>query len=245
MSIIQCFATPNLTHCAMHTHTYWEIIYRTAGTTTSVVGNTEYTVSEGDIVIVPPNIPHGDVSPDYYADVDIRVEHLDFLDIPEGVRLHDYSGNVELLVRLIHRTLLEKEYNYVNITNCLFDTLLQYFKKLSGTFEQNQIVSALKDTIYRNLDNPDFLLQKELERIGYHPDHVRRLFREETGLSPYAYLLGLRIDKAKQLLAQYPKTSVAAIAANCGFQDPNYFSTCFKKKTGCSPLEYRRKSAEY
>ena len=244
MSIIQCFATPNLTHCIMHSHSFWEIIYRIVGTTTSVVGNIEYTVSPGDIMIIPPNVPHDDVSPDYYADIDIRIDNLDFLDIPEAVQLHDYSGNVELLIRLMHRTLLEKEYNYFNIANCLFDTLLQYFKKISCSFEPKPIVSAQKDTIYQNLDNPDFLLQKELDHIGYHPDHVRRLFREQTGLSPHSYLLNLRIDKAKQLLTQYPKASIAVVAANCGFQDPNYFSTCFKKKAGCSPLEYRRKSAE-
>ena len=209
-----------------------------------MIGNVEYTVSPGDIIIIPPNIPHNDISSDYFADIDIHVDNLNFLDIPKAVRLHDYSGNVEFFIRLIQRTMLEKEYNYVNITNSLFDTLLQYFKKLSYSYGQNPVVSMLKDIIYRNLDNPDFLIQQEMERIGYHPDHVRRLFREETGLSPHAYLLSLRIDKAKQLLAQYPKASVTAIASSCGFQDPNYFSTCFKKKTNYSPLEYRRKSID-
>ena len=244
MSIIRCFSPSKVTHCAMHSHSCWEVIYRLFGTTTSVIGNIEYTVSSGDIIIIPPNIPHDDISSDYFADIDIHVDNLNFLDISEAVLLHDYSGNVELFVRLIQRTMLEKEYNYSNIANSLFDTLLQYFKKLSYSYGQNPVVSMLKDIIYRNLDNPDFLIQQEMERIGYHPDHVRRLFREETGLSPHAYLLSLRIDKAKQLLAQYPKASVTAIASSCGFQDPNYFSTCFKKKTNYSPLEYRRQSAE-
>ena len=244
MSIIKCYTPMNLTHCDMHSHSGWEIIYRTAGTTISTIGNVRYTVSEGDIIIIPPNLVHGDISADCYSDMDIRVDHLDFLDIYEAVQLHDYTGNIRLLMQLIHRTMLEKEYNYVNIVNSLLDALLQYFKRLSRSDEQNPIVSTLKNTIYQNLDNPDFLLQQELEHSGYHPDHVRRIFREQTGQSPHSYLIGLRIDKAKQLLHQYPRFSITSIAANCGFQDPNYFSTCFKKKVGCSPLEYRRIGGE-
>ena len=244
MSIIRCFTPLNLTHCDMHSHSCWEIIYRITGSTISTIGNTQYTVSEGDVIIIPPNISHSDISANYYSDMDILVDNLEFLDIFEAVQLHDYTGNIRLLMQLLHRTMLEKEYNYVNIANSLLEALLQYFKRLSRSDEQNPIVNTLKNTIYQNLDNPDFLLQKELDHIGYHPDHVRRLFREQTGQSPHSYLINLRIDKAKQLLVQYPKASVAVIAANCGFQDPNYFSTCFKKKMGCSPIEYRRIGSE-
>jgi len=244
VSIINCFTTPNMTCCGMHSHPYWEIIYRTTGTTVSVIGNTNYTVGQGDIIIIPPNLPHSDISSDSYSDMDIQVDRLEFLDSYEAIQLHDYTGNIALLMGLMHRTMLEKEYNYINIANSLLDTLMQYFKRLSRSDEHSPIVNTLKNIIYNNLDNTDFLLHQELDRIGYHPDHVRRLFRKQTGNSPYSYLLSLRIDKAKQFLEQYPKASVAVIAESCGFRDPNYFSTCFKKKVGCSPVEYRRVNIE-
>lgn len=240
MSIITCYTSLNFTHCDFHTHPHWEICYRISGSTITTINTEKHTVSDGDIYLIPPLVPHSDQSSHYYSDIAIHVDSLEFLDIHDTAFFHDYSGNVDLLIQMLHRIMLEKENNYQNIANSLMVVIFQFFQKLSHSTCHNPVVNNLKDIIYKNLDNTDFDLQSEIDKTGYHPDHIRRLFKEQCKTSPLSYLTLLRINRAKQLLAQYPHESVSAIALHCGFQDPNYFSSCFKKHTGMSPLEYRK-----
>jgi len=68
--------------------------------------------------------------------------------------------------------------------------------------------------------------------------HFRRLFKEQTGLSPYQYYMQVRIHRAKELLSG-TTLSVKEIAASLHFETPFHFSAAFKKKTGVSPSQWR------
>lgn len=58
--------------------------------------------------------------------------------------------------------------------------------------------------------------------------------------TPMAYLHALRLRKSKALLLSTEK-SVSEIAELCGFRNIYYFSACFKKQFGMSPLQYRNR----
>lgn len=62
--------------------------------------------------------------------------------------------------------------------------------------------------------------------------------KETLGLSPKNYLLRLRIEKAKVLLAE-KKESITEIAFSLGFSSSQHFSQIFRKYTGFSPKEYK------
>ena len=76
-------------------------------------------------------------------------------------------------------------------------------------------------------------------RSGLSDAHFRRLFVKYMGISPQKYLINLKIDRAKELLALEWLT-VSEIAEQSGFSDFAYFSRLFKNYTGTSPLGYRR-----
>ena len=59
-------------------------------------------------------------------------------------------------------------------------------------------------------------------------------------MAPLEYLTRLRINQAKTLLVQDNFVSIEDVARNCGFNDSFYFSTCFKKHMGISPLRFRK-----
>jgi two-component system response regulator YesN len=101
------------------------------------------------------------------------------------------------------------------------------------------IVEKLKQYIQSHIDRP--LTRKELSDFIYlSPDHITHLFREKTGISLIEYINTLKMEKAAALLAE-TNMPVGLISSRVGFTSFSYFSKMFKKKTGLSPVEYRKK----
>ncbi len=70
--------------------------------------------------------------------------------------------------------------------------------------------------------------------------YFTRAFREETGQSPMAFLMQVRVEHACRLLAQRD-IKVGGIARQVGFASPQRFNAAFRKQTGMPPMEYRRR----
>ncbi len=67
----------------------------------------------------------------------------------------------------------------------------------------------------------------------------RRLFKRYTGLAPSQYFINLRLHRAKQLLRS-TNESIKEISFRLHFENPEYFATLFKKRTGMRPSEFRQ-----
>ena len=72
--------------------------------------------------------------------------------------------------------------------------------------------------------------------------HLSKLLNRETNQSFFDLLGGMRIARARELLAD-PSLRIHEIAEETGFSDVAHFSRSFKKLTGCTPGEYRNHQA--
>lgn len=68
--------------------------------------------------------------------------------------------------------------------------------------------------------------------------HLRKLFLRQVGLSPQQFVLRIKLEQAKRLLAESGER-ISDIAAGLGFRDPNYFARLFRRHTSLSPKQYR------
>lgn len=84
-------------------------------------------------------------------------------------------------------------------------------------------------------------LQEIADHIGYSKNYLCTYFKENSGFSLIEYLNGVRVKKSQYYL-KHTKTSVTDIAMLCGFDSITHFGRVFKSITGCSPLQYRKKS---
>ncbi|CAM3084136.1 response regulator [Paenibacillus lupini] len=80
------------------------------------------------------------------------------------------------------------------------------------------------------------------EVVYLHPDYLARLFKKETGVSLGNYVIGARIEAAKQLLRS-TQLSVFAVAKKVGYANYSYFAKIFKQEVGMTPNEYKQGEA--
>lgn len=76
---------------------------------------------------------------------------------------------------------------------------------------------------------------------GVHPAHLARRFRQVKGVSVGEYQRGLRINLARDQLADRQR-SIADVAAAAGFADQSHFSRVFKRMVGDTPRAFRQKT---
>lgn len=74
--------------------------------------------------------------------------------------------------------------------------------------------------------------------LGYSRFYLSHVFAEYTGMSVMEYLLQLRISAAQKLL-ENNENSIQAVASACGYRNLSSFSVVFRKRTGCTPSQYR------
>ena len=81
------------------------------------------------------------------------------------------------------------------------------------------------------------------DRLGINRSYLTSIFKQELKISPQAFLINYRLEKASNLLME-TQESIGKIASSVGYTDTLSFSKAFKQKYGVSPSEYRNSSVE-
>jgi AraC family transcriptional regulator len=101
---------------------------------------------------------------------------------------------------------------------------------------QTQIARAV-DLIHSNFQD-DLSLDDLARAAAMSRFHFLRCFKAQTGLTPYAYLLQVRLRTAATWLRSSSR-SITDIALACGFASPSRFSAAFRRQYQHTPSAYR------
>lgn len=99
----------------------------------------------------------------------------------------------------------------------------------------NRLIQYLKQNIKKTIS-----LQDLCSHHGINRNKAIHLFRVYTNKTPFEWLRVYRMDSAKKLIEAYPEAPIYLIALEVGFDDPNNFSTAFKKHFGISPSKLKK-----
>ncbi len=225
-----------------HSHNIWEFILTVNGNCTIVAGQERYPCRKGTVIAIPPGFMHHNESDDSYTHIGIRMQ--DFVS-PSGNAIHvfqdDSAETFATLAEIVFRQF------YLNhsaaVVDAICEALYALFFRTVSTETSNPEIEKAKNMFAANFTDPEFSCSTALALSNYSEAHFRKLFREETGITPVTYLTKLRIDYAKKLLSakSTPPIPLSQIALYAGFYDQRYFARLFKKYTGWTPAEYRKR----
>jgi len=96
-------------------------------------------------------------------------------------------------------------------------------------------VTAYMQTHYCD---PDISFDALAREVNFSISYISALLRKKLGTSFIKMLTDMRMEKAKELLAN-PALKIVDIAEQLGYNDSYYFSHCFKKHVGMPPKDFR------
>lgn len=252
-------------------HDFWELVYADKGDVFCRANGEERILKEGQILFHKPGEPHSfradgsDKKSVVFICFECKNEAIHFFEnkcinvsksllrflygvIEEGQNTFDISdatpmmkkmhllpsptlggqqmikNNLELF--LIH--LMRRELG--NAANTVFLSPEEYDERVA-----NLIIEYLKAHLRERITVADICAA-----LHYNKSYLFKQFKKATNCGVMAYFTGLKIEEAKKLLGG-STLSIVNIAAELAFDSPNYFAKAFKKETGMTPSEYRRK----
>lgn len=105
--------------------------------------------------------------------------------------------------------------------------------------KDQQFIEKVTDIVLRNIDNPDFGITMLTNTLGIGRTLLHTKLKQILDLSATEFINTIRIREAQKLLIGKPDLTMAEVAYQVGFNDPNYFSRTFKRIFNVSPTDFR------
>lgn len=123
------------------------------------------------------------------------------------------------------------------IITCLRERIVGGVKVLSLEKKNDYLAGAIKYVKSHLRENPS--LESTAESINISASYLSKIFVSHLHTPYSTFLANEKLTYARRLLLN-SKLSVTEIAVECGYSSNAYFSDCFKKATGISPLRFRK-----
>lgn len=117
-------------------------------------------------------------------------------------------------------------------------------KQLDYTDEDEQFLLRAIDCVNQHLSDVEFGSSQLTEAMAMSRSSLFKKLKALTGMNASTFIRSIRLKAACQMLDSHPGIRISELAFQVGFNDPKYFSTCFKNEFGLLPTEYKNKSQE-
>lgn len=159
----------------------------------------------------------------------------------------EYSKDIVNIFDDIYENLRLRNHGFELRVKGLFFMLLSIFSMKFSKLTTNEILNYKNedyiDKIISFIDNNfqrNISVIQMAEYLGINRSYFSTLFKKRMGLSVQEYLIQYRMNKAKEMLV-HSNYTISEIAFSTGYTDYFSFIKSFKKNTGSTPKEYRKK----
>ncbi len=241
----------------MHYHEdKYELYYLINGTVSYLVGNNNYFMKPGDLILIPPQVPHGTDTQDcmynerivlsfHEAEIDEYI--LNYVsDLCQNHVINLPSNclpKVDEIIDKIRKEFETSNFYSAHMIRFHLSELLLYlhrnrYKSTPKSQDIKTVVQEVSQYIFDHY-NEDLSLETLSQKTNLSEFYLSRKFKADTGISISEYINYVRITNAKKLLKE-PFSTITEVAFACGYNDSSYFTATFKKFTGMTPLKFSK-----
>lgn len=243
---------------SLHYHSVYEILYCLGGSGSIILDEREYHVKADQMVLITPRTEHA-----VYA-----TSRMTLLVLAFGEFLGGFPG----ADRLVEEAFVDSKYqvldaNSANELRESFRKLLYEQRRMDGfsVLAMRAQLLQIVLTLGRMVVMPQFADSNayRANRLKHHidshyfeqldaseladmlqltPRRMNDIFRESYYMTPLQYLSYIRVQKAKEMLLE-TDMEIISICFEVGFETLSTFYRTFKRRVGCSPQYFRKKSS--
>lgn len=163
----------------------------------------------------------------YYQLKSLEIGADDYVTKPFDPQVLLFQINNRLKIQKSFKQKLKSDWEVVPASNIIHSPEQEWLRKA-------------KEIIYTNLSDPSFDVDKLAAQMKVSRSYVYRKFPILVGENPSEFIRNQRLKTAADLMKQ-EKWKVSDISYKVGFQNPRYFSKCFRESFGVSPSEFMRR----
>lgn len=251
-----------------HYENTYQIVFLLAGKILYQVGEKEYQVSKGGMIVLNTLEEHTlkvleypyeryviQIRPDFFQH-EVKYPEVIAVFIKRPADFSHLLTVTEPVWNYLHDVIREMEKEYLNrkkywemyVGADLQRMFITIFRECADVLSMMKIGNGV--TVAYNVMNylnhhfaEDISVNSIAAALFLNRDYISHVFKDETGYSVMAYVISLRINRAKLLLAETDR-SITDIAMECGYTDFTYFSKQFKKHTNMSPSKFRKDASQ-
>ena len=252
-------------------HDFWEMVYVDKGKVQVRRDEEELILKQGELLFHQPNEFHSirslDSSPNFFVisfssaspamayfvkrriQLDATLKPYLSSIIKEAEKTYNIPKNDPNL-RKLHRkenaplggeqliqTYLEQLLIFLLRTVTKEGSLVSFPQKGS---QEDPLVAAIKQYLAQHITDT-VRIEDICNEFDYSRSYLNRRFQAETGSSLAAYITTLKIEEAKRLIRE-TDLNFAQISERLSFDNPQYFSRVFRKRTGMTPTEFKNRA---
>lgn len=220
------------------------------GSFTYIKDGKHITAHKGDTVILDCYKPHEYYTNDSFESIWIHIAGANSFELFEEIERSEGNlikcKDVQHLRKLLFRVFDGMKGDYpttelsvsLDIYKIFTELLNPQSTKSKGESNYEDSIQTVKEYIAENL-NENLTVGALAEIVNMSSSHFSRIFKRQTGFSPYDYILISRLNRAKYLL-QVTDMTVSAIAYEIGFNSESNFIYFFTENEGISPGKFRK-----
>ncbi|HEY5511791.1 MAG TPA: AraC family transcriptional regulator [Prolixibacteraceae bacterium] len=261
----------NLEKSTWHYHNNYEISFITEGTGKRIVADSIEEFQPGDLVFIGSNLPHVWIAEKEHSLLSERTLEMVFLQFsaniffPHMLALPEFKNVRRALefsergIQIVGQTLNEvseimlqlpylKGFDRMNNFFRLMDIIGKSGSNISLASEEymrkrfttgNRRIAMLHDYLMNHY-REEIDLKKLADLVSMAEGSLCRFFRMNMGTSIFEYLNGIKVDFACKLLMD-PDMAIMDVCYDSGFNNLSHFNKQFRKNTGVTPTEYRKR----